>query len=286
MDYRKKEDFSIIRIPESFTPEDRGKRECCCSFDVIADLTSTDSWHNDITGVFAKKAKQSDSITWTITKCGTVGALTNLGTAGVYPNEPLGVGFMFDWKQYLSTYGVGEYTISIAYTIAGVTRGFAIGKYELNHYNIGRLDGTIRIKSEFNSYSLSENFDFTNSNHVDTIRTQGMFGLRKPGTVIANHVDINRKVLKSTRENLNKYDLFCEPVKECSSIRLLDFHFLNEDRCYLTDHNAGNHSYRYLDIPVYIESVEEPEYHGQSRLATIKATFGDRKKDQKSYYNV
>jgi hypothetical protein len=76
MDYRKKIDYKVIRFPKGIENEDRGLNECCCSFIAVADLTSTDTWKNDKKGVFIKKSSVSDSVAFTITKCGETGALT------------------------------------------------------------------------------------------------------------------------------------------------------------------------------------------------------------------
>lgn len=286
MDYRKKIEYQLVNIPQGFTPEDRGIDSCCCKFQVIADLTSTDSWKNDVTGVYEKKADVSDSITWEITKCGEAGTLPNLGDTAIFPNETLGVGFIFDWRQYLNAYGAGLYTIDIVFNIAGITGGYTVGQYDLSPYSTELLDGSIRVWSEFNSYFLKKDFDFTNSNFKDSIRVPGYFGFRKVNTRIDNHVDKGRRVIKSTRENLNGYEMQAEPLTECASMRLLDFHLLCEDTCYLTDHNSVNHSYRFLDTPVVVDGINDPTYLPHSRLAKVTAVFGDRTKQDKAYYNV
>jgi hypothetical protein len=40
-----------------------------------------------------------------------------------------------------------------------------------------------------------------------------------------------------------------------------------------------------LDVPVVVNESPEIEYIERSRLAWLTATFGDRKKLSKSYYN-
>ena len=285
MDYRKKIDYQVIRIPKLFVADDRSIEECCFNNLVVADTVSSEIHKNDITGVFEKKSLNTDTIIFTITKCGIFGALPNLGTVITFPKEPLGVGFVYDWKQYLTTYGVGNYTIEVNWNISGASGVYVWGNYELINYSIERLNDTVRIWSEFNSYLLNINFNFTGSGFKDSIRCEGMFGFRKPNSQIKNLIDKGRKSIKTTRENLNSYDLICEPLNVEQSNRLVDFMLLNEDSCFISDHNQTNHSYDYLHFPVSVENIGELEYKPASRIAKLTSTLGDRTKIKKSMYD-
>jgi hypothetical protein len=286
MDYRKKIKYSLITIPEGIVNEDRGLSECCCKFTAIADVESSDVWKNDVRGVFVKKSAISDTVTFKIFKCGNPVALSNLGETAVFPNEPLGVGFIYDWRQYLITEGAGEYEITVEFTISGITGGFSFGHYNLNQYTTERLDTTVRIWTEFNSYSLQERFDFTNSNFKDSIRVSGLFGLAQPAPEVNNLITKGRKVVKTTREFVKKYELICDPLTSCESTRILDFHLLNGDDYFISDHNKCNHSYQYLHFPVSVDGDISSEYPENARLMRLNCTFGDTKKTKKSMYNV
>jgi hypothetical protein len=135
------------------------------------------------------------------------------------------------------------------------------------------------------SYFLPEAIDFTASNYEDSLRFRGFFGIRQPGTEINELIDKGRVSVKTTRDNLNKYTLETDPILECISRRLLDFHFLLQDECFITDHNASNHSYQFEDKKLVLEEEPEVDYIRRSRYAKITAVFSDRTKDQKSYYN-
>lgn len=286
MDYRDKDSLDIIRFPKGLEEEDRGGKECCCEQLKLASLTDDDQAINDITGVYDKMSNMADTLTFKMYKCGTAAAINNLGTVGTFPNQPLGVGFIYDWRQILLTYGIGTYKIYKEYTISGVTGTALVGVYELKAYSIKAARGTVRLYSNFNSYFLPEEFDFTGSNFADSIRFNGFFGERKPNTQINQLIDIGRRSTKTTRENLNKYELVTDPVLECITKPLLEFFFLNEDETFVTDHNKSNHSYQYFDKPVVIEEEPDVEYIKRSRYAIVKAVFGDRTKKDKSYYNV
>lgn len=286
MDYRKKVDYKVIRFPQGIENEDRGLNECCCSFTAVADLTSLDTWKNDKKGVFVKKSDASDSVTFTITKCGETGALTAYGQTATFPNEPLGVGYIYDWREYLTNYGPGQYTISVDFTISGVTSGYDIGVFTLIPYSAERLDNSCRIRSELRSYNMQQDFDFTGSNFVDDLRFDGIFGLMQPNTEVNNLVNKGYKVVKTTREHLKSYELIAEPLTYCQSTLLLDLHLLNEDECFMTDHNSCNHSYQYNDIPVVLNGNVSCDYPQNARLMRLTAQFGDRIKNVKSMYNV
>ena len=143
----------------------------------------------------------------------------------------------------------------------------------------------MRIYSEPSSYSQKELIDYTNSNVKDSIRFKGFFGHRQPKTEINNLITKGRRVEKTTRENLNEYTLKTDPLEIVVTRRLIDFHFLNEDKLLITDHNAYNHDYNLFDKKVVLEESAELEYYERNRWAKLTAKFGDREKLDKSYYN-
>ena len=284
MDNRHKQDLNVIKLPKGFEEEVRGAKSCCSDTLVLAHLTESESWKNDVLGVVIKKSDASDVVTISMEDCDGV-VLTNLGEAGSYPADTLAQGFIYDWKKVLTTYGIGTYIVKVNYTIAGITNGFTWGMYDLKSYSIENAQGTVRIYSNFNSFFQPLNLDFTNSNHKDSVRFNGFFGNREPKTDIVNYIDKGRSVVKATRENLNTYTLNSDPLEIGVTRRILDFHLLNEDTCFISDHNKYNHDYLILDKPVVLEESAEVEYISKDRRASITAIFGDRRKTEKSFYN-
>ena len=284
MDYRYKNCVNVITLPSGFEEEDRGLKGCCIPCLVLASTSESESWKNDVLGVHVKLSQISDSVTFIMEDCeGTI--LTNFGDIGVYPNDNLARGFIYDWKQVLQTYGVGKYKVKVEYNVSGITGGLIWGIYELKNYSIENAKGSVRIWSEFDSYLQTLNIDFTNSNHKDSIRFNGFFGNREPKTDIVNLITKGRKVEKATRENLNTYTLTSDPVSICVTRRVLDFHLLSEDKCLITDHNKYNHDYLIQDKSVVLEESPDVEYLTFDRKATLIVKFGDRVKNQKSFYN-
>lgn len=286
MDYRFKEKVSIVRFPKGFSEEDRGvKLGCCENFKVLASSTSNDSYKNDIELAFIKKSTLTDIVTFTIEKCGTTGALTNLGTVAVFNQDTLAIGFMFDWKQYLTTYGIGEYTIKVQFTISGIVGGYDWGVYDLSEFSISSASNTIRVRSTFDSFSESENIDFSNSNCSTTLRLNGYFGDPQNNTEIVQLITKGRVSQKVKRENLVAYELKTVPLLVMFT-RRLQFQFLNQDEAFISDHNKTNHYYNLFDVPVVLDEGAEFTYRPGSRLADVKASFGIRRKNQKSFYNT
>lgn len=287
MNYRFKEDLQVIRFPEGLEDENRGlKGGCCLPLLKLASVTDSDNYKNDVTQVTVKKSAPSDIVTFVVTKCDEAAPLSNFGDQGIYPQDTTAFGFVFDWKQYLITYGTGKYTIAVEFTISGVTGGYNYGQYELKDFTIENAKNSVRVWSEPSTYSEKEDIDYTGSNIRDCIRFNGFFGDRQPKTEINNLITKGRRVEKVTRENLNEYSLRTDPVDDRYTRRLINFHFLNEDVLLISDHNASNHDYHLFDVPVVLEDTAEVEYLYRSRTAKLTATFGDRKKLDKSYYNL
>tara|TARA_R110002153_G_scaffold32752_5_gene99067 strand:+ start:857 stop:1729 length:873 start_codon:yes stop_codon:yes gene_type:complete len=289
MNFRTKKCFNVIQFPEGFKEEDRikCKTDCCDAQLKLASLIDNDNYQNDVTGITIKKADLSDIVEFEITNCDDPNTpLPLLGEIGNYPQDDLATGFIFVWKEYLAAYGEGKYNINVNFTISGVVGGYLYGQYELQKYSIQSARHTFRVWSEFKSYFQKQNIDFTDSNFKDSIRAFGFFGNRQTKTEINNLISAGRKVEKVTRENLNEYKLTTDPVSITISRQLLNFHFLNEDVTLISDHNRHNHDYLLFDVPVVLEETPEIEYQSRNRGATITATFGDRNKLSKSFYNV
>ena len=282
MNERNLKELTVAKLPKDNTEEDRGLDQCCENFIVLASITSGDSFKNDIRGVFHKKTSISDSVDFVIEKCGG-STLPNLGEIVSFPNDFLAVGFIYDWRQYLINHGVGVYKISKTFNILGVDFKVGLGTYELREFSVGNASGTVRVLSEVDSYSRLEDIDFTDSKFRDSIRFDGLFGEMKPKPETNQLIDNDFISVKTTRVFDKRYILKTSPISNCVSQRLIDFHLLHEDKCLLSDHNKLNHSYKYQDISVVLNEIEDPEYVG--RYMKLTAVFADRKLKYKTQYN-
>jgi len=284
MDYRYKETLSVFK-PEK--PEDvtRGLNECCCEMDIFASTTSSDEWKNDTTLAFYKKAVSTDTCSFVMTKCGTTSPLTNLGTDAEFPNDSLAVGFMYNWNEILTTYGVGEYKITLNYTKAGVSYTKVWGVYTLQEWSMERVQKLVRFRTLFKSYNQQKDIDFTGSNCFDTIRIPGWFGQRDRQPEVNQLITKGYVSEKVTRKNDNLYTFSSDLIPECLSEKLLDLHMIDEDEMYVSEHWKYSHTYKYIDFPVVFRELTENQYFAKDRRASFTLTFGDRVKNDNSLYN-
>lgn len=282
MDYRFKHTLSVFK-PEKPDDGDRGLNACCCKIPVFASV-ATDEWKNDTTLVFYKKAVSSDTCTWELRKCGSSTILTNYGTDAVFPNDDLAVGFMYDWNEVYDNYGVGEYTITQNYTKAGVSYTKTWGAYDLQVWDMYRVQKFVRFRTIFNTYNQKKDIDFTGSNCFDTLRVPGIFGKRDPKPEVDQLITKGYVSEKVTRKYDNEYRLETDLIGECLSKWLLDLHIIDEDEIYVTEHWKYNHN-KYIDFPVVLREVTETGYPTKDNRAHFTVTFGDRVKNDNSMFN-
>ena len=146
MDFRYKEQVDVVDFPQGLTEEDRGLKECCSPFMVMADTADNATYKNDLELAYEKKGLITDTVAFSIEDCeGNI--LNNLGEVAIFPQDNLAVGFIYDWQQYLNTYGIGKYIIKVNFTIAGITDGYTWGEFELKPFSISAAAGSCRIKS-------------------------------------------------------------------------------------------------------------------------------------------
>ena len=88
MDYRIKKSYPIIELPKGYEEEKRVKCTPCstCNQLVLASETGSNSWENDVKGVYVKKGLDTDIVTFTMEdRDGNV--LTNLGQSVTFPHD-------------------------------------------------------------------------------------------------------------------------------------------------------------------------------------------------------
>ncbi|CAB4127967.1 hypothetical protein UFOVP104_6 [uncultured Caudovirales phage] len=256
---------------------------CDCEPYLVCASDSGNSWENDYTSAWIKLFSNSDSYTFNLKKDGVLVDIQP--TAKSFINDSLAKYITLDWFEVFTNDGIGCYSIDIDYTISGVTDNIFWGEYKLFEFSNFIVDKTVRLKSVFNSNQSIEGIDFTNTNIVDTFRFKGYFGDRQPHTEIDNLIYSNRESKKVTRENINKYSLSTVPLKYNGYIdRIVDLYLLSENELYISDFNALNPTYNYLDLPVILSESPEIKYNDGIRKASLTATFNDKIKNSRSYY--
>lgn len=255
---------------------------CDCEPYLVCASDSGNSWETDYTSAWIKLFSVSDFCSFNLKK---EGVFVEYLTGSSFVNDSFSKYTTVDWYTIFATYGVGCYSIDIDYSISGITGNIICGEYKLFEFSNFVVDKTVRLKAVFNSNQSIEGIDFTNTNVVDTFRFKGYFGDRQPHTEIDNLIYSNRESKKVTRENINKYSLSTVPLKYNGYIdRIVDLYLLSENELYISDFNALNPTYNYLDLPVILSESPEIKYNDGIRKASLTATFNDKIKNSRSYY--
>jgi len=274
--------FDSIKFPPIFIEQNRGLKDCCCEQIVLAG-GGTESWKNDVSSAWIKLSSYDDTCSFKLNKCGE--STTYEPTSIPFVNEPNAFYTTINWLDVLMSDGVGNYELVVAFNISGVAGQFTWGEYNLQQYTIQNALTTARVKAIFNGYHEIEGIDFTGSNVVSTHRFHGFIGNRQPNTEIDNIIYNNREMKRVIRENLNDYEIITDPEDECIIKPLVDLYLLSENELFISDYNAHNHSYRYLDMPVIVSESPSIEYKQFSRKAVLTCKVADKLKNQRTYYN-
>jgi hypothetical protein len=268
-----KNTWPVAQLPFQADPQNRRFPECGKPFFVLADVSDTSGYKNDVRGVYLKKALAGDTIDFYVELNGV--QLTPLGSPVFFPNDPLVSGFVVDWRQHLAATGPGCYRIKVEANLAGLAVDYYEGSYNVQPWTIDRAMGTVRLYSKFDSYNREKDVNFKDSGFIDSIRFNGFFGKMQPNTEVNNLIGVNRELRKVTRRNDKTYELQSDPLNICHTKRIIDDHLIDENLILVCDHNAQNHSYEYRDLACIVDEVGEVGYN-EGRNAVVNATFKDK----------
>ena len=275
-------EYGSIKLPDIFVEQNRGLKECCCRQLVLASNQS-ETWKNDITSAWIKVSSNDDFYSFQLTKNGQ--PTTYDCTIYEFVNEDHAVYTTIHWKDVLNSDGAGCYKLIVEFSLSGITGSFIWGEYELKPYSVETARTTARVRAIFNGYQENEGIDFTASNVESTHRFHGFIGNMQPNTEIDNLIYSNREMKRVIRENLRDYEINTDPEDECIIRPLHELYLLSENELFISDYNAFNHSYRYLDIPVILKESAQIEYKEFSRKAVLKCKVEDKFKQNRTYYN-
>ena len=179
-------EYQAIRIPAGVATNQFDEPFRCCDEKqlVLAHLTETETYKNDITSAWIKLSGGADTIDFVLTKNGVV---TNyIPIERLFANEPYAWYTTIQWKDVLASDGIGCYKLELQYNIGGITGNLIWGIYELKEYSLATAKHTARLRVKFNLKQAIEGIDFTNSNVEDTLRFNGFIGERQPNMEIDN----------------------------------------------------------------------------------------------------
>lgn len=278
---RTKRDVKSIKLPSNFVEQNRGFRDCCCEWLVLAG-NGNESWKNDVSSAWIKISDDLDTFNFRLYKNDVDTGFECV--VNEFPNDENAFYTTIEWSQIINLFGVGCYEIRIDYEISNISDSIVWGKYVLDFYTIQNALKTARVKARFNGFHQTDGINFRGSNIVDTFRFYGYIGNRQPNTEIDNLIYENREMKRVIRENLNSYEIITDPSNECIIKPLMDLYLLSENELFISDYNAHNHSYRILDLPVIVAESPVVEYYDFSRKAKLKCIVNDKFKTNRTYY--
>jgi hypothetical protein len=277
---RTKADFPISVKPFNREEEDRGFDDCCDPIIVLADTSSVEPSRNECVSAW----ERGDTVTFELRR--PDGSLANYQpTAVPFVNQANAYFCTIQWRDVLLTAGdgVGCYHLYVTSSFASLETTYKWDEYELLPYKDNHR-GTVMIRSVFNDVNKHAGIDFTGTAVQDCIRFKGRFGYFKPNIFTDNERYIDSEAEKVRREKLTTYELRVDRIGRRVVERLVNFHFLAENACWITDHNPDNYEY-YRDHPViFIEDIE-PDHQPGNRGVKIGARYEDRIQSEGTYYD-
>lgn len=277
---RHKDDFGVSVKPFAADDEEDMLHDCCDPTIVLADYDSDLPSKNECLSAW----ERGDEVTFQLLRAD--GSEANYQPVSVpFAKQESAFYCTIQWRDVLTTAGdgVGCYTLRVIANFAGLDYTYNWGEYELLPYKDNNR-GTVMIRSVFNDYNKHAKINFTDSQVSDCIRVKGRFGYFNPNIFTDNERYIDSEAVKVRREKLTTYELRVDRTGNKIVERLVNYHFLAENACWITDHNPDNYA-KYRDFPViFIEDIE-PDHKPGNRGVTIGARYEDRVQDQGTFYD-
>lgn len=258
---------------------------CCYKSPVLADVSDSASWKNDVNGFLFKRTFSTETITLTLEKNGgasgggsdialvdnTYGTFYNFGDIADYPNYK---GYSLEWRNVLTVEGEGTYRLRVdGVYVAGSVTDYSI-VFDLKAYSEARANGTFRIQSIMNGYLKHKDFDFKGLNWVDGLRINGFFGNRQAEYEEERIVYTNRQVKQVRSELFNKYVCQTMHVPSCITDAIIEYHNFG-NVVLMTDYNYKNHKKTYVQKEVIFDSMETIDYKSVTDYAPLQLNYKD-----------
>lgn len=271
------------RNQEVTPPETYPIKGCCEEMLVLASITDSESWKNDVTSAWWKLDDiVNDSVSFELYKSNDT--LATIQPSKVqFPNDIAYFATVY-WQQVLSTDGVGCYYLKVKYNTNGENKEMIWGEYNLQKYSIERAKGTIRVMVKINQYYSIGDLNFKGTNLIDCLRFGGFFGKMSPNFKVDNLVYQSRKFENVQRERIAKYTMNTDPLSYRYTYMLVNVYLLAENNIWISDYNYFNHSWFYKDIELIVDDSPEIEYQEFAIPASVKCTFTDKVRNNLAKY--
>ena len=276
--------YPSVTLPTSYSEEDRGFKRCCERRLVLASISSSITFHNDVNSAWIKLADVLDTYEFQL--------LDHDGNPTIYvpvpapiPSEPNAYYTTIEWRDVLLSDGVGCYTIKIVANIGGIEVDLVWGEYELKPYTIDNANGTARISCKFGLQQQLEGINFADSQVRDDLRFNGQIEKGNPNMQIDSLIYNNRRIETVVNENLQEWILRTDPYTDEILRLFTELYLLSANEIFLSDYNAHTSTYRIRDIEATVEESPEKTKSGDTtRFQSLSCVLSDRVKDVRSMY--
>ena len=276
--------YPSVTLPTSYSEEDRGFKRCCERRLVLASISSSITFHNDVNSAWIKLADVIDTYEFQL--------LDHNGNPTIYvpvpapiPSEPNAYYTTIEWRDVLLSDGVGCYTIKIVANIGGIEVDLVWGEYELKPYTIDNANGTARISCKFGLQQQLEGINFADSQVRDDLRFNGQIEKGNPNMQIDSLIYNNRRIETVVNENLQEWILRTDPYTDEILRLFTELYLLSANEIFLSDYNAHTSTYRIRDIEATVEESPEKTKSGDTtRFQSLSCVLSDRVKDVRSMY--
>ena len=277
---------TMVQLPEPTIP-DKGFKECCYTNLVLGDLTDSDPYKNDFTGVYFKKQTSGDNCIFVLHELNT-GSTYDLNNSIYGEFKDFGdiaaqtdlTTYIVQWRKVLAVLGEGLYRIEKNITIAGLNFPQMSNTFTLEKFSNEAADKTIRIDAKMAGTLVHLDVDFKGSDFETSMRTRGFFGRRNPKYKQDNLVKRNYDTVQISMSQENEYQMQAGLVPECITAEIYDF-ILFGNELFLSDYNLINHSYKFRVYEVELDSNKGAKYYTTNRDSRLNLTFTDRVKNKR-----
>jgi hypothetical protein len=273
-----------VNLPES-PPPDRGFSKCCYTNLVLADVTDSDPYKNDFSGVFFKRETPSSTVVFKLVDTVTLTEyFLNSDTYGTFQDfggvqEDLSY-YIVDWRKVLTLLGSGTYQIKKELDIVGISVDVFSNTFTLKPFSIDNADNTVRIDSVMNGKLINIDTDFKGTNYKTSVRLRGYFGRNERTFEQDNIAQRDYNLIQNTMSSKSSYQFQGLQIPECITVDLWNF-ILFGNELFVSDYNKNNHSYKYELIPVILEDNSGTEFFVLDRAVNVNLKFSDRRENNR-----
>lgn len=276
--------YPSVTLPTSYSEEDRGFKRCCERRLVLASISSSESFKNDVNSAWIKLADNLDTYEFQLLDHDGI-ATTYVPIPAPIPSEPNAYYTTIEWRDVLLSDGIGCYTIKIIANIGGIEVDLVWGEYELKPYSIENALGTARISCKFGLQQQLEGINFADSQVRDDLRFKGQIEKGNPNMQIDSLIYNNRRIETVVNENLQEWILRTDPYTDEILRLFTELYLLSANEIFLSDYNAHTSSYRIRDVEATVEESPEKTKSGDTtRYQSLSCVLSDRVKDVRSMY--